>query len=104
MLEAATVFMVRTTDCRSPAPPIFRRRLALGSLMRFQGVWLWEGRELAMFERSGYSPGNPRRSIFRRYPIARSPPPGYPPPPRARRSEEHTSELQSLRHLVCRLL
>src|SRR5262245_63972313 len=24
--------------------------------------------------------------------------------PRARRSEEHTSELQSLRHLVCRLL
>src|SRR5947199_7458286 len=27
------------------------------------------------------------------------------PPPRAgRRSEEHTSELQSLRHLVCRLL
>src|SRR5262245_64932680 len=25
-------------------------------------------------------------------------------PPRAERSEEHTSELQSLRHLVCRLL
>src|SRR5437899_4474285 len=25
-------------------------------------------------------------------------------PERARRSEEHTSELQSLRHLVCRLL
>src|SRR5499426_4732148 len=25
-------------------------------------------------------------------------------PARARRSEEHTSELQSLRHLVCRLL
>src|SRR5258705_948538 len=25
-------------------------------------------------------------------------------PPEARRSEEHTSELQSLRHLVCRLL
>src|SRR5438045_5196453 len=25
-------------------------------------------------------------------------------PPGARRSEEHTSELQSLRHLVCRLL
>src|SRR5262245_63929609 len=25
-------------------------------------------------------------------------------PPRAHRSEEHTSELQSLRHLVCRLL
>src|ERR1035438_10920045 len=25
-------------------------------------------------------------------------------PPRADRSEEHTSELQSLRHLVCRLL
>src|SRR5438045_7171785 len=28
------------------------------------------------------------------------PPPGFHPP----RSEEHTSELQSLRHLVCRLL
>src|SRR5205814_4211296 len=26
------------------------------------------------------------------------------PPPRLPRSEEHTSELQSLRHLVCRLL
>src|SRR5947199_9390957 len=26
------------------------------------------------------------------------------PPTRRRRSEEHTSELQSLRHLVCRLL
>src|SRR5262245_64276726 len=26
------------------------------------------------------------------------------PPPRPARSEEHTSELQSLRHLVCRLL
>src|SRR5262245_62201909 len=26
------------------------------------------------------------------------------PSPEARRSEEHTSELQSLRHLVCRLL
>src|SRR5262245_63811076 len=25
-------------------------------------------------------------------------------PPRSARSEEHTSELQSLRHLVCRLL
>src|SRR5258705_8699816 len=25
-------------------------------------------------------------------------------PPTSRRSEEHTSELQSLRHLVCRLL
>src|SRR5436853_3255467 len=29
---------------------------------------------------------------------------GYPRPPHPRRSEEHTSELQSLRHLVCRLL
>src|SRR5205814_10654412 len=29
----------------------------------------------------------------------------YPEPPgRSKRSEEHTSELQSLRHLVCRLL
>src|SRR5437899_641822 len=27
-----------------------------------------------------------------------------PPPPAGIRSEEHTSELQSLRHLVCRLL
>src|SRR5437899_11213 len=30
--------------------------------------------------------------------------PGSWSPPRMRRSEEHTSELQSLRHLVCRLL
>src|SRR5258705_11343388 len=32
------------------------------------------------------------------------PPPGRWSAPRAPRSEEHTSELQSLRHLVCRLL
>src|ERR1035441_9900371 len=30
--------------------------------------------------------------------------PGFSPHPFAVRSEEHTSELQSLRHLVCRLL
>src|SRR5262245_62314010 len=30
--------------------------------------------------------------------------PGWPRSPRPPRSEEHTSELQSLRHLVCRLL
>src|SRR5947199_3728650 len=38
---------------------------------------------------------------------ARAPPsasPRKPRPTRRRRSEEHTSELQSLRHLVCRLL
>src|SRR5438876_9273934 len=29
---------------------------------------------------------------------------GYPPSPSSRRSEEHTSELQSPVHLVCRLL
>jgi hypothetical protein len=33
MLEAATAFIVRTTDWRSPALPIFRRRLAVVSLM-----------------------------------------------------------------------
>src|SRR5262245_30781217 len=32
------------------------------------------------------------------------PAPGSPPQPWPPRSEEHTSELQSLRHLVCRLL
>src|SRR5258706_5280254 len=32
------------------------------------------------------------------------PPGGTPVPPRLRRSEEHTSELQSLTNLVCRLL
>src|SRR5262245_62752893 len=48
------------------------------------------------------------RSPRRRSPRGlRSPrtPPGAPPyPSSAGRSEEHTSELQSLRHLVCRLL
>src|ERR1035437_9209013 len=33
MLEAATAFIVRTTDWRSPALLIFRRRLAVVSLM-----------------------------------------------------------------------
>src|SRR5437899_9075807 len=37
-------------------------------------------------------------------PRARRPSESIAPPPTGRRSEEHTSELQSLRHLVCRLL
>src|SRR5258705_4800563 len=49
------------------------------------------------------------RSSRRRSPPARGSWPGSPPPPQGSsgssgRSEEHTSELQSLRHLVCRLL
>src|SRR5438045_6620329 len=39
-----------------------------------------------------------RRVRHRRFPAAAAPPQDW------RRSEEHTSELQSLRHLVCRLL
>src|SRR5437016_10709148 len=36
--------------------------------------------------------------------LPRAPPRRVPARPRARRSEEHTSELQSLTNLVCRLL
>src|SRR5258705_9919230 len=46
-----------------------------------------------------------RRSLHRGARIRKRPP--RPPTPKTRiaaRSEEHTSELQSLRHLVCRLL
>src|SRR2546425_5016614 len=39
----------------------------------------------------------------RRPPVERAPP-GAPQPPGLARSEEHTSELQSLAYLVCRLL
>src|SRR5947199_4944039 len=56
----------------------------------------------------------PYTTLFRSPAVARLPPPGVEPleerltsgRPRcgACRSEEHTSELQSLRHLVCRLL
>ena len=43
MLDAATAFIVRTTDWRSPAPPIFRRILAVVSLMASSRVraWAW---------------------------------------------------------------
>src|SRR6476659_10884835 len=43
------------------------------------------------------------RSCARAGPASRNRPDTRPSAP-ARRSEEHTSELQSLRHLVCRLL
>src|SRR5438045_9620574 len=45
-------------------------------------------------------------TLFRSTPHPRPDRPVCPRPPRhlRRRSEEHTSELQSLRHLVCRLL
>src|ERR1039458_6938351 len=57
----------------------------------------------------------PRSTLFPHTTLFRSPMlvlrPKYPsgrlmpnPPKKQRRSEEHTSELQSLRHLVCRLL
>src|SRR5258705_9338624 len=53
----------------------------------------------------------PYTTLFRSTPSLERPPPAHaddgPPPSRrvgAMRSEEHTSELQSLRHLVCRLL
>src|SRR3989442_10006887 len=56
----------------------------------------------------------PRSTLFPYTTLFRSPSPGSPPrlrmgrtlsrPWRAMRSEEHTSELQSRPHLVCRLL
>src|SRR5471030_3466807 len=55
----------------------------------------------------------PRSTLFPYTTLFRSPnwmsrwcasAPGVPAPPSIGRSEEHTSELQSLRHLVCRLL
>src|SRR5947208_6077429 len=41
---------------------------------------------------------------FGRFPSPAAPPPERPSRPRPARSEEHTSELQSPDHLVCRLL
>src|ERR1035441_4762089 len=49
------------------------------------------------------SPASPIPTNRRSPPRSPSTPPGR-RPNRAWRSEEHTSELQSLRHLVCRLL
>src|SRR5947199_6612928 len=45
----------------------------------------------------------PYTTLFRSWPCHFSAG-AFPPCPGRRRSEEHTSELQSLRHLVCRLL
>src|SRR3989441_8804992 len=44
--------------------------------------------------------------VYRYHEIEIEPPEGFqpPPPPTELRSEEHTSELQSLAYLVCRLL
>src|ERR1035438_3022093 len=47
-------------------------------------------------------PGKPRQNIY--YLDTRHPPGGVGYLNNRYRSEEHTSELQSLRHLVCRLL
>src|SRR2546421_5969577 len=54
------------------------------------------GRRAAPRGRAARSPRGPRRSW--------SAPPRAPPSPPRRRSEEHTSELQSRSDLVCRLL
>src|SRR5947199_4396926 len=53
--------------------------------------------------RSGKQPAWVVQSLEPR-PAAQVRPRGTTGPRRGRRSEEHTSELQSLRHLVCRLL
>src|SRR2546429_3132982 len=46
----------------------------------------------------------PRRGDDRSGRLGQLEPPHEPPPPHLARSEEHTSELQSRLHLVCRLL
>src|SRR5258705_8453634 len=70
----------------TPSPPARKRR-------SHDGPFTLEGRE----PRSRGLEGATRRSTSR--------PPRYATLPAAvTRSEEHTSELQSLRHLVCRLL
>src|SRR5690348_17625571 len=66
-----------TTLFRSTCPPCPRRCAALGCTSR----------------RTGTAPSSPRRIS-----------PGSSTGGRRRRSEEHTSELQSPVHLVCRLL
>src|SRR2546425_7850004 len=53
------------------------------------------------------SPGSPAPAVPERAPSVGEParrPPAAAPARRRRRSEEHTSELQSLAYLVCRLL
>src|SRR2546428_7345562 len=50
------------------------------------------------------SPGSARTSCWRPAPSTRASREGRPPARRSRRSEEHTSELQSRSDLVCRLL
>src|SRR5471030_714579 len=73
--------------CRGrPAPPRYTRRSNASATS-------WNGATRARARSS--------RSFLAR---AAAAPPSWPPTWLTRRSEEHTSELQSLRHLVCRLL
>src|SRR5690625_6652862 len=70
-----------------------------------------DGRDPARYPRCRWDRG-PRRGPGARWrwgrgadsPSPPPPPPGHDPPRVRSRSEEHTSELQSRGHLVCRLL
>src|SRR5262245_11622395 len=80
------------------------RREAGGPLERLQpGQYVPAGRRL---HRGSDVDGTPQRLGLRHLPVTRDPlqRANGVDIERVRRSEEHTSELQSLRHLVCRLL
>src|SRR5690606_40024057 len=99
---------------RPPSPPLFPYTTLFRSCRRRRGL-REGGARLAKLElcarRQRPRPDGPREGGRRRAPAARLPRDARPPPPRARlgarrarRSEEHTSELQSRENLVCRLL
>src|SRR3989441_5236259 len=68
--------------------------LTIGAPVRLNGVEIGNVDSIRVSPRTPRQPPDPRRNIELVLRLARG----------ARRSEEHTSELQSLAYLVCRLL
>src|SRR5262245_62930397 len=101
-LAARALGLARAALARRGAPPELPSRLLVVDVERQRAVWLENGAAKAVWPVSTAAAGiGGAEGSYRT-------PPGWHRVHRrigegAERSEEHTSELQSLRHLVCRL-
>src|SRR2546430_10135793 len=83
-----------------PSTPLFRSQFSRNFLLRFRFKLYWHARDSSTaFFTNSRSPHSPLSPAVRHHQTA-SVLATFP----ARRSEEHTSELQSQSNLVCRLL
>src|ERR1035441_97223 len=99
LMDASSPRLRGSSDCNFIPPQLPDR-----SKMKSDAHWQYDLRRTMLESPRRARPGLRWPLLHRRGLDRNLLPPLLPVAPRAARSEEHTSELQSLRHLVCRLL